>query len=112
DGDSVRPVGVGRCGATADVGLIDNVVVIEGANVDQLDCDPRLDRSMVPGGAELGGEEGQQWTEPFAPGQQQMLGDFGQICVVSGRRLEQACLDPVQFLPNSGNTDKTLEVFH
>jgi hypothetical protein len=46
------------------------------------------------------------------PGEQQVLCDLGEIGVVGGGRLEEPLLDTFQPIPDSGNIDKALEVFH
>ena len=101
-----------RCGAASDVGLVDDIVVIQRPDMDQLHRDPGLYRAMVPARPELGGEQGQEWSEALAAGQEEVLCDLGQIGVVGGGGLEQPLLDTCQRIPDNGNTNETLEVFH
>jgi hypothetical protein len=67
---------------------------------------------VVAARAELAGEEGEERPEALATGEKEMLGDLGQIWVIGRRGLEQSFLDPGERLPNIGNTNETLEVFH
>ena len=112
DGHGVIPVGVGRACASSGVGFVDHVVVIEGAEVYELGGDSGLNRTVVSRRPKFGREKGEEWPETLAARQQQMLGNLRQIGVVRCRRFEEALLDAAQLLPNSGNTNKTLEVFH
>jgi hypothetical protein len=57
--------------------------------MDQLDGDTGLDRAVISARAELGGEECEQRSEPLPAGEEQVLGDLGEIGVVRGRRVEQ-----------------------
>jgi hypothetical protein len=112
DGNGVGPVGVGRGGPAAGVGLVDHIVVIEGSDMDQFHGHPGLDRAAILGRAQLRCEQGEHGAETLAAGEQKVLGDLGQVGVIRRRCLEQALLDTAQALPNSGNRNKTLEVFH
>ncbi len=95
DGNAVRPIGVDRWGAAPGVRFVDDVVVVERPDVDQLDGHPGFHRAMAPGvGPELGSEEGEQRAKPLAPGEEEMLGDLGQVRVVGGGGLEQPLLHP------------------
>ena len=82
DGDGVGPVGVDRGCTPACVRFVDDVVVVEAADVDQLDRDPGLDRFVVGRGSELPGENCKKRPVPFAACLQEVLGDLGELGVV------------------------------
>jgi hypothetical protein len=67
---------------------------------------------MISGVTELGREKREEWAESLATGEKEVLCDLGQIGVICGGRFQQTFLDSIQLFPNSGNIDKTLEVFH
>ena len=80
--------------------------------MDELDGDTGLHRPTVAGLSELGREQGEQWAEALAAGQQQVLGDLGQVGIVGGRGLEQTFLHVGERVPHPGYTNETLEVVH
>ena len=80
DGGGVAPHGLGARGATAQRGLIHDVVVIEGGDVGQLHGHPGV-ADLLAGGqgrvAELGGQQGQDRAQALAPGLGQVARSAG-----------------------------------
>ena len=78
DRDQVVPAGVGRLRAAAQVGLVHDVVVVERADVGDLDDagrgDDVVDVRVLTG---LGGQQHQQRPEPLAAGVEQVRGGLG-----------------------------------
>jgi hypothetical protein len=67
---------------------------------------------MIAAVPELGSEQCQEGTEALAAGEQEMLCDLGQVGVVRRGSFEQSLLDTSERIPDNGNTNETLEVFH
>ncbi len=112
DRNGVVPVGVDRTRSASRVGLVDDIVVVEGSHVDQLNGYTCLYGPVVLRRTELGCQQREQRAESLAAGEEQMLGDLGQIGVVGGGRIDQSFLDDFELFPDSGNMYETLEVFH
>ena len=80
--------------------------------MDQLHRDAGFHRPTVACLAELGREKGQEGAEALAAGEQQVLGDLGQVGVVSRCRLEQSLLDAGEGVPHPRDPNEPLEVVH
>ena len=99
DGDDVRPAGVDAGDAAAGLGLVDHVVVVQRAHVDQLDRSGAGDGLVGSGpGSErrIGGTEGQGRPEPLASGRDQMTGHLAEEAVLGVDLVGQTGLDPGQ----------------
>jgi hypothetical protein len=67
---------------------------------------------MITALPELGGEEREQGSKPLSTGEEEVLGDLGEVGVVGRSRLEQTLFDPGQGVPDTGDANETLEVVH
>ena len=112
NGDGVRPVRIDRRCASSRVRLVDHVVVVEAADMDEFDRHPGLDRAVIGDGSELAGQDGEEWAVPFATCVEQVLSDLRQMVVIRGRGLEKAPLDGCHRRPDLGNRDELLEFRH
>jgi len=92
DGDGVGPPGIGARRTAPYDGLVHDVVVIQTAEVGELDDQRRLDDLRCGRIAEVRGEQREQWPEPLAAGCRQMarrrteqrmtgVGDLAQPCL-------------------------------
>ena len=103
DRDQVVVAGVGRVGAAAQRGLVHHVVVVERADVGDLD-DARGGQDLVGVGpvAGLGGQQHQQRPEPLAAGGEQVARRFGDVRRPAARVLEERRLDRRHPLAQTG----------
>ena len=99
DGGGVAPHGLGARGATAQWGLIHDVVVVEGCDVGQLHGHPGV-ADLLAGGqgwvAELGGQQGQDRAQALAPGLGQVRGRRVDGLVGAGDHLHEAVLNGLE----------------
>ena len=88
DGDGVRPVLVDGDFAPPGVRLVDHVVVVERAEMDELDSDAGLDRAVIVPISQFGGDLCQQRAVALPACREPVLGDLGQERVVRGAGFE------------------------
>ena len=69
-------------------------------------------RSRRSAGSEFSRQEGQQGPEALASGEQQMLGDLGQIGIVGGGRFEESFLHFGQSVPDVGQSNQIVQIGH
>ena len=99
DGGGVAPDDLSTRGATAQRGLVHDVVVVEGGDVGQLHGHTGV-ADLLAGGqgrvAELGGQQGQDRTQALAPGLGQVRGRRVDGLVGAGDHLHEAVLDGLE----------------
>ena len=90
DGGQVPPAGVDALDGAPGGGLVDDVVVVQRAEVDELDGDPTLHDLVIhrraPGGRGGDREEG---PDPLAASQDQVARDLGEVRVVGSYDVAQ-----------------------
>ena len=91
----VPPLGVDGLDAAAGVGLVEHVVVVERAEVDQLAGDAAAhDVVGRRRAADLGGGDRHDRPQPLAPGDDEVRGDLGEVVVRAADGLVERVLDP------------------
>jgi len=101
DGDLVVIAGVGRAGAAPDLGLVHDVVVVEGRQVSQLDCGRCAGHLGLARVAEMGAEQHQGRPEALATGTDEVAGGLLDERVGGGDGVAQGRLDPLQTLADT-----------
>ena len=101
DRHRVRPVLVHRHRAAPGVCLVDYVVVVEGAEVDQFDCYAGLHRRRPVLGAELCSDLSQQRAKSLPSCTEEVLRRPGEEADLGDRDLCQTRFDVVEAVPNA-----------
>ena len=102
DRGGVVPPAVGGLDAAAHAGLVHDVVVVQGGEVDHLADDGGLDQALVVGlGPDLAGEEGHDRPETFAAGGDEVECDLGEEVLAALESTDQQFLDLVES-PSKG----------
>ena len=96
DGDRVVPPGVRAGPASPEVGLVDDVVVIQRGEVGELDGHGSGHEPGVGRVAEVPGQEHEHGAEPLAAGLDEVRRRLGQEVEVGPDGLLQGLLDPVE----------------
>ena len=95
----IAPLGIDRFDAAPGVGLVDHVVVVQRAEMDELAGDSAADHVVTRRRAgDLGGGEGNDGAKAFAPGDDEVRGDLGEVrvgCLHCGVDLT---IDPFEIL--------------
>ena len=95
----VAPLGVDRLHPATGVGLVDDVVVIQRAEMHQFAGDPAA-HHVVAGirSADLGGRDGDDRAKPFAARHDEVGGDLGEVRVGRLHGAVDLLLDPFEIL--------------
>jgi len=101
DRDRVVPARIRRGYAAAQRGLIHHIVVVERGQVREFDDGPRRHDAGRVAVAELGGEEGEQRTEPLAARVDQVARGLGDERMIAARGRPQQFLDRAEPVANA-----------
>ncbi len=91
------------------VGVVDDVVVIERAGMDELDRNACFDRLGAVVRAELGGHLGEQRAVALSAGEDEVLGDLGEEVALGCGDFDEPCFDGRHAVPDAGNRHQFLQ---
>ena len=101
DRHDVGPAGVDARHAAARLGLVDDVVVVQRAEVDELARDAAGDHVVadrrVAAGRGVGGAEGEGRADALAAGRDEVRADLAEEAVGVAHRARERVLDPVEI---------------